>query len=274
MRERWITPEGRQRLARVLRALRRKEKHWEKYLEGFPGVDEVENRRDLRGVILAKARLLNVSLDNANFSGADLSVANLSGADLNAAELSKVVFTKTKINHHTKLAAIRFSPEHPVSYDGSDTIRMSFLDRLVNWAKLRKIGQFPLFGVSWAAFALSLTVVNFLGAINAGLVRFGWATVPIPMPLRMELILLDSILLVLGTTLYKLFCPDTIQEFSETQWVSQHHQPRLIYYREMWRKWWLVWWTGFLSISGAAIALYLIGERAVMAAKYLLRFGF
>ena len=109
--------------------------------------------------------------------------------------------------------------------------------------------------------------------LDAGLVKFGWVTVPIPMPLRMELILLDSILLVLGTTLYKLFCPDTIQEFSEVQWVSQHHQPRLIYFREMWRKWWLVWPTGIFSISGALLALYLIGERILMAAKYLLNFG-
>jgi len=45
----------------------------------------------------------------------------------------------------------------------------------------------------------------------------------------MTFILLDTLLLVAGSTLYRFRCPERIQEFSEHQWVEEHGHPRLIY---------------------------------------------
>ena len=45
LKDRWRTDDGKERLKAVVKALQEKE-DWEHILEGFPGVDEVDNRRD------------------------------------------------------------------------------------------------------------------------------------------------------------------------------------------------------------------------------------
>ena len=52
----------------------------------------------------------------------------------------------------------------------------------------------------------------------------------IPFPHRMMLILLSCLLLVLGSTLYRINCPSLVQYFSETAWVEEHGKARLQYY--------------------------------------------
>jgi hypothetical protein len=205
----------------------------------------------------------------ADLSGAFLVETNFTKTDLEDANLSAANFTRTKFVSED-LTNIHFSENFSVQFDYSDTIISSHRDRLLNWSLLRRLGQLPLFGVSWIALGVALTTINTIGVLNRGSIVQNLIHTPIPYPQRMTLVLIATLLLVLGTTFYRLACPSDVQEFSETQWVRQHNQPRLLYLREMWRRRWAQWPTLIFSVLGAVLALLLLGERLVLAAKYLL----
>jgi len=225
---------------------------------------------DLTSAILRYADLARSKLVAANLTAADLTSANLTNADLRDANLSCDSFRDAKFIK-TRLAGIRFNRDHDALNDYSSTIVCSRGEKLADWGFLRRIGQLPLFGVSWLAFVLALAVTNGIGMLNETRLIQDWVQYPIPIPHRMFLILIDSILLVLGTTVFKLACPSNVQEFSQAQWVLEHRQPRLPYLRDQWSRYWLRWITVLFSITGAALGLYLIIERVFLAFKYLIQ---
>jgi hypothetical protein len=85
----------------------------------------------------------------------------------------------------------------------------------------------------------------------------------------MKLIMFDCLLLVIATTFFRVACPDTVQEYSETCWVAELRRPRLLYIREKLRRRWpqIPAIIGF--IIGGPLALYLIGERLWLALCYI-----
>ncbi len=102
LRERWLTPKWIKARGQILKNI--KDKNWEKFLVGFPFVEEVKNDRDLRFVIflgcnlegadlrgayLRKAYLRRANLRGAYLRKANLEKANLWGADLSGADLRK-----------------------------------------------------------------------------------------------------------------------------------------------------------------------------------------
>jgi len=225
-------------------------------------------RANLGGSNLHGANLTRANLTRANLNGADLSEANLKQVMLGGAELSGATFYKT-ILQKTKLSEIRFELKHPVLHDRSETIQLLWRDKYLNWSWLRAIGRFPLFGVSWTALFASLLTINAIGRLNE--TKFiADLEYPIPIPHRMMLILLTSVLLVIGTTIYELMCPNRVKEFSETEWVEKYERPRLQYLAEKLKR------RGqgaalFFSACGGLLALYLILERLYWAAVYILK---
>ena len=90
---RWRTDAAQMILAQVIAALQAKQP-WAYLVETLPEVEDVYDRRDLRGAPLAGAVLAGTDLQSAKLSfadlaGADLSGANLSGAELDSADLSR-----------------------------------------------------------------------------------------------------------------------------------------------------------------------------------------
>lgn len=82
LKERWETPEG-DRLKRRIASLINKP-GWEKHLNGFPFVDEIENGKDLRFIDLStNNRLGRAKLNETNISYANFSHSNLTEAELN-----------------------------------------------------------------------------------------------------------------------------------------------------------------------------------------------
>ena len=217
---------------------------------------------DLSGSVLNYA-----DLSDAHLGGAILRGCSLKHADLSRANLTGVDFQRVSIEA-TRLEAVQFAREHPSSSDGSDSIRLALRDRLLSWARLRSIGRFPLFAVSWTAFTLALIAVNLLGFVNST----SWVQESvggeIPIPYRMGLILVSSLLLVGGSTLYKAACPSRVQEFSEAEWVDRLGHPRLVYLAESLRHRWQ-WMTFLLTVCGGGVAVFLIGERVWLALRYL-----
>ncbi|MBN2411094.1 pentapeptide repeat-containing protein [candidate division KSB1 bacterium] len=223
---------------------------------------------NLQGAVLRETNLQDANLFKANLQKADLGGTNLQKADLRFSDLTNANFTNIKI-HKTKLHNIKIDEQiHPVLNDGSDTIIFHWRDKLLNWSRLRAIGQFPLFGVSWVALGFSIFVLSNVDLINTELMEF--IDNPIPIPGRMVWLLISSILLVIGSTLYKTVCPARVQEFSETQWVEQHRHPRLLYIAEKLRRRWVQWPTLITTVSGGLIALWLVLERLIKVIVYLL----
>ena len=83
-------------------------------------------------------------------------------------------------------------------------------------------------------------------------------------------VLISCLLLVLGSTLYRICCPSRVQHFSETAWVEEHGKPRLQYYAESLRRRFWQWPTLLFTVSGGLLALLLVGERLVLAFGYII----
>jgi hypothetical protein len=131
----------------------------------------------------------------------------------------------------------------------------------------------PFFGVSWFAFFAALATVNGLGWFNSWLIAHREAfnvEAGFPIPDRMFWILLDALLLVSGSTMYRIACPERIQEFSEIQWVEEREKARIQYWAESWSK--LGWsvTTLILLALGAVIAFVLVVERVGHAFWYMI----
>lgn len=328
LNERWLTDDGRQRIAEVVSLLERGVEDWGKPLIGFIGTEEVTNARDLRfanipnlkisgkhfknaelafinlqGSILrdadftgaqlnfanlhktkiwngkfndadlSRAYLTEADFANSDFRNASLPFANFSGAYLESvsfynAILSGVNFTNTILYQvdirKSKLSGIVYLSKHEALLDYSDDLIIDSRNKILNWSDLRKIGQLPLFGVSWSSLVISLFIINTIELLNnTKLVEV--LNYPIEIPQRMSLILIDSILLVIGTTLFKLFCPIRIQEFTESRWVEDIGRPRLQYLYSSWQRKLIQIPTLIFSVIGGGLAIYLIMEQLLNA---------
>ena len=233
------------------------------------------SRADLRWAHLSWAHLSRANLSWADLSGADLSWANLSwanlieahlsrahlgGANLTEADLTKTVWFSAFLSNRTQLNLIKFSAEHDVMRDGSNNIILSQRDQYINWSRLRAIGRFPLFGVSWSTLIVTLLTINTIDLLN----ETKWVKIfkyLIPIPERTWWILFSSILLVIGSTLYRLSCPQRVQEFSETEWVEKYGHPRLLYWCESLSKPIIQWPTLLFTVIGGSIAIWLVIDR-------------
>ncbi|MCP4204728.1 MAG: pentapeptide repeat-containing protein [bacterium] len=218
------------------------------------------NTVDLTGAVLNNVSLTESKLKDTNFSGAVLEWVNLTGAE----------FRGSKFSHRTKLR-VRFDENHSSFSDGSDELVYSASDRL-NWGFLRAIGRFPLFAVSWSALLACLVTINTIGLLNERML-IDSIQYPVPVPHRMSFILLGSLLLVVGTTIYRTRCPLRVQEFSETRWVEEHGHPRLLYVSEKLSRRGSQWLTALSTLLGGILGLVLVGERIWISAGYVWRFG-
>jgi len=89
LKERWETPEGNRLKCRLPMFI--KKPGWEKYLIGFPFVDEIENGKDFRAIDLSN----NSRLGRAKLNETDISDANFSNSNLVEAELNNTVAVKS-----------------------------------------------------------------------------------------------------------------------------------------------------------------------------------
>ena len=83
LRERWLTPEGKKVKKQIIDHI--KEDNWERFLKGFPFVNEFKNMRDLRYI-----KFENVDLGGANFENVDLGGAKFENVNLGEAEFDDV----------------------------------------------------------------------------------------------------------------------------------------------------------------------------------------
>jgi uncharacterized protein YjbI with pentapeptide repeats len=102
LKERWETPEGNKLKCRITMYI--KKPGWEKYLVGFPFVDEIENGRDLRAIDLSnnsrlgRAKLNETNISNANFNNSNLVEAELNNTIAIGSNFYKATLSFAKLN--------------------------------------------------------------------------------------------------------------------------------------------------------------------------------
>lgn len=229
------------------------------------------SRAVFEAVNLQDANMRGAKLRAAEFPRAKLDRANLHGADMSFASIKNATIESIKIDRKTILNTLRVVDVTSLFREHQKTYEIPWADRWLNWEMLRSIGQFPLFGVSWTALVVSLVGVTTIGLLNETKL-LDFIDYPIPIPHRMAGIIVSSLLLVVGSTLYASMCPRRIQHFSETAWVEEHDKVRIHYLAaSMSRRFWQ-WATAVTTVVGGAWALWLVAERLAIAFRFIAKY--
>jgi hypothetical protein len=256
---------------------------------------------NLQGAELTKANLQGAHLGRAHLQGAHLREVNLQGADLREAHLSKARMAYVKnATKARSLETVQFDDGDDALY--FDTCNRPWLDSTLDWEALRTIGRLPLFGASYTALilipivfaglalynknvhrlhALLDTVVIWLGAFThqnptmEGTPLYQVHThirsllQPWPLPDHSLFILVSTVLLAIGATLYTLRCPRRIKEFSSDQWCDQLRRSLLHYWPLAWQRRWSRCICIACYFLGGGIALVIIGLKVWGAAVFI-----
>lgn len=216
------------------------------------------------GVCFKKAILKHADITSSFIN------CNLAGCNFRGSRISNTTWQNSLIDKNTSVEICDFS-DQPVTRDKSDSIRHSWFLRkwLFNWRITRIAGSLPIFEFSWVLFLSALFIINTIGLINTTTPKIFENINQIPIPQKMEFIILSTLLLSFGSTLYKIFCPDKVKEFSAAQWVYEHRHPRVEYLIESLQKP-IIQAISILSLLvGAGIGSYLLLEKVLSAISYI-----
>jgi hypothetical protein len=141
-----------------------------------------------------------------------------------------------------------------------ESVNIPYLERWLSWEQIRIVGKLPLFAASYFAIVAIPIFFYFLDIFNKKVdtVR-AWASAELqnnganilvartflthiqrePVPRLSELLLISTILLGFGSTIFALACPSPIQEFSRSQWRHQFQHSLIHYIPLTWTLRWL-----------------------------------
>jgi hypothetical protein len=164
---------------------------------------------------------------------------------------------------------------------------------LFDWERLRVVGRLPLFGISYTALILIPIVFYSLALYNdkVGLVR-AWAAQavispdhplhrfalllldrlhPHPLPSQSLLLLVSTVLLAAGSTLYTFFSPSRVKEFSRDQWCDQLGRSLLHYWPLAWKHRYIRLACAACYALGGAGALWVLGTKVGHTALFIVK---
>ena len=238
----------------------------------------------LMGALLRRASLRNGDFTRADFAGADISRADFHEACLNDARMAQIRGAPTARN----LLTTRI--DQPIQYFESAVRK--FGDRWLDWQMIRTVGRLPLFAASYSAL-IAIPLFFYAWEIyndKVGLIR-GWAEQarsstgtmesqmaqmvlhklhPLAPPALSELLLVSTIFLAAGATIYALACPSRVKEFSRDQWAYQLGLSVVHYLAASWsRKLWRLIAVAFY-IPGGLGAGYVLVSKLSNVMKLLL----
>ena len=155
------------------------------------------------------------------------------------------------------------------------------------------VGRLPLFGISYTALILIPIVFYILALYNEhiDLVR-AWAQQavtspdhplhrlaplllerlhPRPIPSQSLVLLLSTGLLAVGSSLYMVFCPSRIKEFSRDQWYYQLNRSLLHYWPFAWKHRYIRLTCAACYGLGGAGALWVLGAKGWHTTLFILQ---
>jgi Pentapeptide repeats (8 copies) len=240
----------------------------------------------LRGANLRRAVLLAADLHGANLATARLHGARLDEANLDGANLHRVHGAYQADDLETTRLG-----EGDVLY--FEKCNRRWPERWFDWERLRVMGRLPLFGISYTTLILIPFVFYGLALYNdkVELVR-AWAEQvialpshpwdrlaplvlerlhPRPIPSQSLLLLVSTILLAAGSTLYTFFCPSRVKEFSRDQWCDQLGRSLLHYWPLAWKYRYIRLASAASYALGGAGALWVLSTKVWYTALFILK---
>jgi hypothetical protein len=240
-----------------------------------------------------RAILIDARLRRSGIVACDLTAADLAGADFYETGVNQTNFSGTK---NARLAKnLQSVSGSPYKFDECDR---HFIERWIDWGKIRTFGQLPLFGASYTAL---LFIFVYLGALefynDKVIAAHRWADRAIiasdklpghaadPVvnlaesvkdrlrhqrpPDHASLILSSTLLLMAASTIYVLRCPVEIKEFSSAQWCYELKHELIHYWPRSWKhRWWRVV-CGSFYLVGATLAAWVIFWKIWWVISYL-----
>ena len=171
----------------------------------------------------------------------------------------------------------------------------TWLNEYLDWERFRAIGRLPLFGLSYTALILIPIVFFLLAFYNAHVVQLrqladtiatSWDTTtpafiqqaaafivqhlhPHPIPSQSFLLLLSTLCIGIASTLYTVFCPSRIKEFSRDQWCDQHKNYLIHYWPYAWRRPLIRVACAIFHFLGGAGITWVIGTKVYRTAVFI-----
>lgn len=223
----------------------------------------------------AEAQLVGASLKGADLRGisargADFRRADFGGADLSNADLTGSRWNDTRIDRGTSFRSSLFAESHPAVSDGYDQIQLPRWASWFNWSSLKFVGRLPLFASASVLFAGSLFIATMIKLLNS--TEFMQTlSYPVPIPEKLGILLLGSLLLTVGSLIYEVACPVRVQEYTLTGWVDELGRAGVLYLSDMIQRP-LPLLLGWLTLGfGALITAYLFVERVWAASDIILQ---
>jgi hypothetical protein len=262
----------------------------------------------LQGAILTAANLQGATLVGATLQDADLGEANLHSANLawvrkahKAYSLETVQFRPTE----TPITAHGFPENYANDALYFETCQRPWPERWLDWERLRVVGRLPLFGASYTALIFIL-VASYVLPIYNGQVELmrrwaeqtrTWAEQtpalpthladllerltslavrylhPSPIPQQLFLLVVSTILLAVGSTLYTFFCPSRVKEFSRDQWCDQLGRSLLHYWPLAWKHRYIrLVCTACYALGGVG-ALWVLGTKLWRVLVFIFKYS-
>jgi len=222
---------------------------------------------------LFKASLQNANVLGADLTGADLDHADLQRTDFENAVLRNANFDEANVSAANFRDAIGVTHAHNLDKVRIDrdaqyleTVKRDAINRWLDWERLRTLGRLPLFGASYTVLLLIPVFIFTLATYNRYVVGPAQAfavsvreavdsdrsthteltaiaaasaieehVAPLAIPSQSLLILLSTFLLAIGSSIYVLFCPSRVKEFTRDQWCDQLGKSLLHYWPITWK---------------------------------------
>ncbi|AWM40279.1 Secreted effector protein pipB2 [Gemmata obscuriglobus] len=226
------------------------------------------------GANFVDAKLQQTIFENVVMTGADVSKANFFEAKLTDGIWSRVKGAPQSL-HLDKT-----HPESNAQY--FDHCDINWRERWCSWERLRTFGRLPLFSASWTGFAFVASYVYIIAWHNEQVKKLADSPSPrgvwvshyvheLPLPSQTLLLFTSTILLAVASTIYSIWCPARIREFSQEKWCDELKRSLLHYWPLAWKTPTLRVICGTLYVTGAACAIWVIAAKIWTTGTYIIK---
>ncbi len=250
-----------------------------------------------KDIILSGSKFTNCDFSGANFKRATLVRTEFEKCDLSRVNLYETEINLTVFNDVSGITTIKNADlsiivEHEKYFS---TCKRPFSEEYIGWDTIRTFGKLPLFGASYSALIAIPTYLYFLDIYNTNIIGInvwleqylnngGAITAeqlkdivvhikPLQVPSQFLMLLISTVLLALGSTLYTFYCPSRVKEFTQDQWVDQIKGSLLHYLPLAWKSQSIRLITAFCYAVGGTGALIVLGNKVFNAAMMIIRNG-
>lgn len=168
---------------------------------------------------------------------------------------------------------------------------LSKIDKFVNWEKLKAFSKLPLFSISYFALLATPAVLWIMAIYNnhvditrsflekmpppwdvaaTNLIR---RLHPLPLPALSFWFFVGTVAIAIGSSVFALFCPDRIKEFTKRGWLDQIRGSILAYDPLSLSMPWARITCGITLLAGSVIVFCIISYKIISVGVYIWRYG-